>query len=274
MAQETEDAGEGHALLNVKLSEPTALSMPENWVARKEGTSLAFYNPEYPEVVNAWERKHRLSKGSTETINHVFSLGTVAEKGGKKTGIQAITRIPTPDVSALEAAARAGVRVEKPLAVFFDGRNLPVSVFAHVEGTTLDKFLEQHPATTEDNRKKRVAALNAALAELGKLHGLKMGHGDANANNFIVSPEGITMIDLLPQWMVEMARKGKVSSQVLKRLASKPHVEDCSRLYASLRNSLTKEEQALFGGKINDSAVKFHATQQATIRYGRHNYTR
>ncbi len=273
MAQKTHEEP-GHVELNRKFAELTLNTLPEHWQTVQHGPVLVFHHPDFPEVINAWERQHKTSKGATTTINHIFSIGTGAVgKDGRKTKIQAITRLPTPDIAALELAAKKGVRIERPVGVFYDGKSLPVSVFEHVEGSTLDKFLDSCPATGDENRRKRLDAISGSLEELGKLHKIRLQHGDASAKNILVSPGGITLIDLMPNILVDMARKGQFKEKTTVRLAAKPHIEDCSRLYASLKDGLTDEEKRLFKGKISDSAVKFHGDMLRNAFDGEHKYT-
>lgn len=254
MSEEELDRGLG--LLNYKVSQIAEKTVPKNWMGGKIGRTLVYFNPDYPEVLNAWERQHKISKGVTTKRNLSFSVGTAAVgPDGKKRPIQAITRLLPPAFPELEAASRNGVRVEKPIAMFFDGRSRPVSVFEHIQGPTLDELISACPATTDENRNKRSAALKSALEELGKLHKLKIYHWDATAKNMILSKDGATLIDVSPGYIVNAIRK---TSKQDARLASKPNVFDFSRLYASLHDRLTDEERALFDGKISDEAVKFH----------------
>jgi hypothetical protein len=267
-----QEGDSGHGILNYRFAMLTKKTVPEKWDMLMSGKTLAFINPEYPEVLNAWKRKHTIAKGATTTINHLFSLTTTADgSDGKKTTIQAITRLPTPDISALEEAARKGVRIEKPLAVIYDGKSLPISVFEHVEGSTLNQFLEKVLPNSDENIKKRMDAIRGTLTELEKLHKIKFQHGDAAGKNIIVSPEGVVLIDVTPNMIVQMAKKGQMDQRT-KRLASKPHIEDFSRLYASIRDIMTPEEKALFAGKTSDNAVKFHANQLRNIYDGKHYY--
>jgi tRNA A-37 threonylcarbamoyl transferase component Bud32 len=254
-----EEYDEGLAIFNYKLANLAEKVVPKDWLLGVIGRTHIFFDPKHPEILNAWERQHKVSKGDATKRNTTFSLGTTAVgPDGKRTRIQVSTRLLPPAFPELKRASQNGVRVEKPIAMFFDGRSRPTMIFEHVEGETLNEILTNCPATTEENRSRRIEAIKAALNELGKLHKLNIYHWDATANNIMHSKDGATLIDIEPGYIVNAIRK---SSKHEAKLASKPTAFDFSRFYASIDEKLTNEEKTLFKGKISDDAVKFHKKQ-------------
>jgi|GEM_PF-2046743 len=260
MAQNNEEEyDEGLAIFNYKLANLTENVVPKDWLLGVVGRTHIFFDPKHPEVLNAWEKQHKVAKGDATKSNTTFSLGTAAVgPDGKRTEIQVSTRLLPPAFPELERASRNGVRVEKPLAIFFDGKSRPTMIFERVQGHNLDEILTNCPADTEENRNKRREALKSALGELDKLHKLKIYHWDATASNIMHSKDGATLIDVEPGYIVNAIRK---NSRLEAKLASKPAVFDFSRLYASMHGKLTGDEKALFKGKISDDAVEFHKRQ-------------
>jgi RIO-like serine/threonine protein kinase len=177
---------------------------PKGWKDLSVGSVKAYCRPGYEKVLTtSW----RLPKNSHKIVA-AYELATTGihndtrlsrdKSMGKLAGlrIHSATRRAPPDIDTIEMARKAGINVEKPLAVVYPGgRELPVQVLERIRGVTLGKFLEK-----ERSPGKRKRVLINALEQLNKLHGIGLVHGDCHRKNFMVTPSGaVYLIDLIPR---------------------------------------------------------------------------
>ena len=177
------------------------------------GNVKAYCRPGYEKVLSApWvltrkrvprpenEEERKWQDYCAEKLLMVHKRTRVAKKDatGKLAGLimhAAIRqyRVAHVDIDAIEKARKAGVRMEKPLAVIYlpdspdrpDKSNNPIHVFKWIRGKTLVDFLKK-----EKSPSKRKRVISDVFRQVEKLHASGLTHGDLRGRNVIVDRSG------------------------------------------------------------------------------------
>lgn len=178
---------------------------PKGWKDVSMGNVRAFCRPGYEKLLlSAWRipRKGENPKeGNNENLHWFMACihkdTQPSDSAGKLAGlrIHSAIRLESADIEDLEKARKAGVRVEKPLAVIYLSNGKTMHVLKRIPGVKLSKFLSE-----EKSAAKRKKALADVIGQLDRLHSIGMYHGDCHGGNIMVTPAGRAhLIDLMKQ---------------------------------------------------------------------------